>query len=355
MRLPKLEGHLFTRALFPFAATLTSVICLYVVIDLFSNINRIANALSNSASIVDLLTLYLLKLPETIVLVAPMVLALSLAFSTIGFIKRGEYIAILSAGICMRRGAAPFIFAGLLFASFIYLTAEYAIPYSAPKLTQLNGKLFSKASELKDVVTVEVAKSGNQTVRRVYHIQALRRLEGLIKATNLHCYEAGDKGFATEYYATTAYLSAGFSEWLFENGVKFSYDSSGIRTKTEAVSLPTTLPPAAYVVTMKPSSFRSSDLLALSHSPRFGFELCRRVAMPLALFFLGMIIVPISFRMGSSGVYASVGVAVSLALAYFAFDFAVSATFADKYPSAAWALPIVAALGGIRAMLKLPT
>ncbi len=117
-----------------FAATLlvalVAMILVYVVIDLFDNLNRFLDA---DMPLMGFILYYTLKIPEIISQIFPVVVFMSLLFTLGNLTKYKEIVAMNSSGVSLLRISLPLVITGFILSAAHFYFSETLVPYAARK------------------------------------------------------------------------------------------------------------------------------------------------------------------------------------------------------------------------------
>ena len=133
-----LRRYVLTRAASRALFVLLAGVLLYVVVDIMG----ISQQLSRGSPL-QVLRLYLLRLPEMAVSLLPVAVVLGPLLAAGSLAKRHELNAVKSCGASMRRVAAPaFVVVGLLGALSHGILTELVLPRTAPSAVSLQDRVF---------------------------------------------------------------------------------------------------------------------------------------------------------------------------------------------------------------------
>jgi lipopolysaccharide export system permease protein len=109
---------------------LLAMVTVYIVIDLFDNLNKFIDA---NMPLIGYFMYYTLKIPEIISQIFPIVVFMSLLFTLGNLTKYNEITAMMSSGISLLRISAPLIILGILLSLGHFWFTESAVPYFSRK------------------------------------------------------------------------------------------------------------------------------------------------------------------------------------------------------------------------------
>ena len=118
-----------------YAIVWSSLISLYVVIDLFTHLDSFVNRSGGFAAIAQfIITYYLYRIPQVFDLLAEPISLLAATFTVSWMQKNNEMLPQLSAGVPTRRIIRPVLIGGLITICFAPLNQELIIPEVAEEL-----------------------------------------------------------------------------------------------------------------------------------------------------------------------------------------------------------------------------
>lgn len=129
-----LDRYLLRELLIPLAYCLGGFLIFWISFDLFTELDRFHE---NGMSALDIANYYLLKLPELLVEIIPIVLLLALLYALTNHSRHNELTAMRSAGISLWRLAYPYLGVGLLFSLCILAANELWVPQTVERTSAI--------------------------------------------------------------------------------------------------------------------------------------------------------------------------------------------------------------------------
>jgi lipopolysaccharide export LptBFGC system permease protein LptF len=124
----KLDRYVALAFFGPFVLCLLGFAGLYVVIDLFANIDEFEAADSVGATVRQTLLFYALRLPSFLVEVMPMLTALPAVICMVRLERSNELVAMRAAGVSARRAAVPLLACSAIVVVLSALNQEQLVP-----------------------------------------------------------------------------------------------------------------------------------------------------------------------------------------------------------------------------------
>jgi lipopolysaccharide export system permease protein len=122
-----LDRYLLRELLIPFAYCVAGFWIFWTAFDVFTEMQEFQES---GVGIVDLVTYYILKTPELLVVVLPMALLLALLYALTTHARHQELTAIRAAGVSLWRIALPYLAVGFLLSVAILAMNELWLPSS---------------------------------------------------------------------------------------------------------------------------------------------------------------------------------------------------------------------------------
>lgn len=123
-----LDRYLLRELLIPLGYCLGGFLTAWVAFDLILSLNRYQEVHLN---VTDVVELYLVKLPEILVLVLPIALLLALLYTLTNHARHNELTAIRAAGVSLMRLCAPYLAVGLVLCPVMFAMNEFWASNSA--------------------------------------------------------------------------------------------------------------------------------------------------------------------------------------------------------------------------------
>ncbi|MEA3305748.1 MAG: LptF/LptG family permease [Candidatus Omnitrophota bacterium] len=141
-----LDKYLLKHFIAPFIFCLLTFILLYVVLDLFNNLNEM---IESGISLIVLFPYYLNFTPFIVVQMTPIAILISTMFSLGIFSKNNEITAMRTSGISLLRILAPLIAIGLLISAAIFVINDRIVPDSTMNAAIIKDEKIEKAKREK--------------------------------------------------------------------------------------------------------------------------------------------------------------------------------------------------------------
>jgi lipopolysaccharide export system permease protein len=120
-----LDRYLFRELMTPLAFCLGGFLLFWISADAFKNM---ADFQDGRLGLLDILQYYLLKTPEFLVLILPMVLLLALLYSLTTHARHNEITAMRAAGLSLWRLCVPYLIVGLAASLLLFGLREWGVP-----------------------------------------------------------------------------------------------------------------------------------------------------------------------------------------------------------------------------------
>ena len=302
------------------ALCLSGLFLIFLVVDFFEKMRRYARY---EPSIETLLTYFMLRLPQMVLDISPVAIALS-AVLTLGLLsRRNEIIAMKSAGISSVRIIAPFILISLFISLFHFVLSASVIPTLIKQTDQVKQLRIKKKTptlffrqnhiwpQVDPVTFMNVTLADSQTSSlfgvNLYKLDSNFSLTESIEADKID-YREG--------------------QWIISKGIHQRFLSDG-SIETELLqnkTLKLDRQPDDFIqigkntkgMTFKELQSYVGKLLQHSlPSHRYRVDLYTRTALPFIGFVFVMVGVPLSMRQGlKQSISRSVGIILIMAMVY---------------------------------------
>jgi lipopolysaccharide export system permease protein len=123
-----LDRYLLRELLVPLGYCLGGFLLFWIAFDLTSSLGKYQD---KKLVMSDVVELYIVKLPDILVLILPIVLLLALLYALTNHARHHELTAIRAAGVSLARICAPYFGVGLLFGLVLFYLNERIVPESA--------------------------------------------------------------------------------------------------------------------------------------------------------------------------------------------------------------------------------
>lgn len=129
-----LDRYILRELLVPLAYCLCGFLIFWISFDLLSELSGFQE--DNVAGI-DIVSYYLLKTPELLVIVMPIALLLGLLYSLTNHARHNELTAMRAAGLSLERLSLPYIGVGLAFTVIVFVLNEFWVPQADENAREL--------------------------------------------------------------------------------------------------------------------------------------------------------------------------------------------------------------------------
>ncbi len=145
-----LDRYLLRELLIPLGYCLCGFLIFWIAFDLFSELNRFQE---RRLLLSDIAELYLVKIPDFLVLILPVALLLALLYTLTNHARHHELTAIRAAGVSLWRITVPYFLVGLLLSLGLLALNEFWVPNTVEREEQILDRRLEKspASANRDV------------------------------------------------------------------------------------------------------------------------------------------------------------------------------------------------------------
>ena len=123
-----LDRYLLRELLIPFGYCLIGFVIFWVSSDAFAQLSDYQKL---RLTLLDILELYLVRMPEVLVIVLPVAFLLSLLYTLTNHARHHELTAIRAAGVSLLRLSMPYLLVGLLLTGALFAINEKWAPRSS--------------------------------------------------------------------------------------------------------------------------------------------------------------------------------------------------------------------------------
>ncbi|MBN1968550.1 MAG: LPS export ABC transporter permease LptG [Candidatus Delongbacteria bacterium] len=185
------DRYILNRYINTVIVTLIAVVFVYILIDLFENLNKFLDA---KTPFIGYVIVYSLKVPIIISQVFPAIIFMSLLFTFGSLNKYNEVLSLITSGISYYRISIPIIFIGIFFACFHFAFSELFLPITSRIYVQAEQEYLKKGRKISaskdnvayqegnDIVYIKNFSSSSNTafgvsVQRVEHGRLIYRID----------------------------------------------------------------------------------------------------------------------------------------------------------------------------------
>jgi len=353
-----LDRYICKKFLAPFIYCMVAFIMLFIIGDLFENLEDFLDAPNWFLVIIKY---YLLFIPSTISYITAISILLAL-LSSLGILqKSNEISAMRSAGISIYRIALPLLILSFFISLCVLYINERIVPQSLRESQLLKNQYSGDSFEeiLSDITYY------NPLTNRSYHFKSFNQTKNTATGVTIHELRPNGK----PYRRITADEAAWLDEkwWLF-NGFVYTFPLSDIPIKR-------TLRKESFDLEVQPQDLIESED-SISHlgymelkeslERKSGFplfilrpllvELHQKLALPIACLIMSLLGVSFGLRGGKGGMLAGVGISLMLGFLYFAIFSIAGAMGNQGYLQpwlAAWSANIIFGSVGMYFLVRL--
>jgi lipopolysaccharide export LptBFGC system permease protein LptF len=129
-----LDRYLLRELLIPLGYCLAGLLIFYIAFDLIASLN---NYQEHKLLFADIVELYVVKIPEILVFILPIVLLLALLYALTNHARHHEITAIRAAGISLWRICVPYLAVGFVLSLALFAMNELWVPNSADRVQEI--------------------------------------------------------------------------------------------------------------------------------------------------------------------------------------------------------------------------
>ncbi len=353
-----LDRYISTRFLIPFAYCLVGFSMLFVIGDLFENLE---DFLEIPGWLMVMGRYYLLFIPSILGYITAVAILLALLSSLSLLRKHNEISAMRSAGISIYRIAAPLLLLTLLISLVIFYVNEEVVPDALRESKEL--KTLHRGEDYQpDLTNVTYL---NLATNQAFFFESFQPQENTGQGVTIHDLRADGSPYRRISAREAAWLDGTW--WLFD-GVIYTYPRNDIPIKQDLSkkSFDFEIHPLDLIQSGEDLDYRGYFELREALDRRAGYpavvlrplrvQLQQKLALPGACLIMGLLGVTFGLRGGRSGVLAGVGISLMLSFLYYVLYAFTGALGNQGYLSpwlAAWAANIVFGAIGLWLFLRL--
>ncbi|MFH1037288.1 MAG: LptF/LptG family permease [PVC group bacterium] len=353
-----LDRYILRKFFVPFVYCMVSFIMLFIIGDLFENLE---DFIQTSRWFVVIVRYYLLFIPSTTGYITAIAILLAL-LSSLGLLnKHNEISAMRSAGISIYRVAAPLLLATFLISLGVLYINEKIVPRTLRE-SQLLKKLQAGVNFEEVLTNVTYL---NRSTNQAFYFESFRPGKNSGQGVTIHDLRADGKPYRRISAREAAWLDDRW--WLFD-GVIYTYPLHDIPIKKELTkeAFDFEVRPADLLQSKKELSYLGYLDLKESLDRKAGFpavilrpilvELHQKLALPLSCLIMGLLGLTFGMRVGRGGILAGVGISLALSFLYYALYSITGALGNQGYLApwlVAWAANIVFGAIGLFFFLRL--
>jgi LPS export ABC transporter permease LptG len=356
-----LDTYILSRFLLYFALLLASFVALTLVFNFF---DLMLDMVRNKIPLTEMFTYLFFLTPELIYRTLPVSVLVAVLVALGVLSKQNEITAFKACGVSLYRLALPVLIGGVVLSGGLFAFDHYYVPDANRKQEALRAAIKGQPTQtyLKPERKWIMGKGS-----RIYYYRYFDPSESMMGGVNV--FELDPKSFAMvrQIEAERARWSGSLKAWVFENGWFRDfragvppYNPFQVTTFQEL-----TEPPDYFLkeaVQDKQMNFIELDRY-IKDLQQSGFdtmklqvEFYRKFSVPLFALIMALIAVPFGFMVGNRGAMTGIGVAIVIAIAYWAVStvFEKSGAAGQLPPAmAAWSPDVIFALAGLYLVLRL--
>src|SRR5580700_12263042 len=121
-----LDRYLLRELLIPLGYCLAGLLIFYLAFDLIGSLNSYQE---HKLQFADIVELYVVKIPEILVFILPIVLLLALLYALTNHARHHEITAIRAAGVSLWRICLPYLAVGLALSALLLVLNASGLPH----------------------------------------------------------------------------------------------------------------------------------------------------------------------------------------------------------------------------------
>src|SRR5277367_5315928 len=129
-----LDRYLLRELLVPLGYCLAGLLIFYIAFDLIGSLNSYQE---HQLLLADILELYVVKIPEILVFILPIVLLLALLYALTNHARHNEVTAIRAAGLSLWRICLPYLAVGFVLSLALFAMNEFWVPNSIDRREEI--------------------------------------------------------------------------------------------------------------------------------------------------------------------------------------------------------------------------
>ncbi len=341
-----IDRYVLRHLLMSYGICAASILGLFVLIDVLSNLERL---LAKGPFLTVMGDYLVAAVPLAYCQIAPGTFLMAAMFTLSSLNRSNELLALRASGVSIYRVLSPIIVASLLAAGIMAAVQEMVIPAQADTIRRMGKD--------KPVSSVILSDTGGNVFKVARYFPADKRAEDMVVTV---FYPNGSKHWS--FHATAAQFDRDRKGWVLHKVRMYTHDEAGrlqvALDRKSGLRLPyVAYPEYLFRTDIVPSDIESADrdvnyltfaqLNSQYHRqkylPHLRVKLHSRIASPLACFVLLLLGVPFALRTGRKALLLNVAVCIAAASAFFVVTFYFADMGADGRISpiaAAW-LPVV--------------
>ena len=216
-----IDKHILKNFAVPFFYCLTIFVLLYIVIDLFGNLDEI---LKNNVDLDIVVYYYLTFIPAIFVQTAPISTLLATLYSLGNLNRNNEISAMRTSGMSIYRILCPLLCFGAIVSLLVFLVNDKVVPKSSMMTSKIKNEIIEKnVPPSKQRATLhDIAIYGANN--RIIYARSYERNKNTLNDVIIYEHDKNQR-LKTKISAKYAIWKDG--SWLFKNGVIYDVDEAG--------------------------------------------------------------------------------------------------------------------------------
>ena len=346
-----LDKYLLREFLVPLLYCFDAFVMLYIVQDL---LGRLGDFIQHHAKVTQVISYYLIILPEAVVMMLPMALLLATLFCLSNLGKNNELIAFRASGISNLRLATPFLIAGTVATVAVFFVYEFFVPTGKARAETFKSELHGHGSR----TVLDNFFYANMTENRAWYIHRFNTQTKQLDFVEIHQRKPDGTALLDVFAKNATWVNG---HWQFNDADVYDHTlPHDVLVRVAETNFPAfnETPIRLALEGREPEQLRINELhQQIKHTTfklaAYKVELQRRFAFPL----ICLIVIWLGFPLGvhvsrRGGALLGVGTALVLVVAFFlVMNIALALGKGERIPPvmAAW-LPD-ALFAGIGAVL----
>ncbi len=165
-----------------FAVVLVMVVCIYMVVDFFENID---DFMAKDLPFSTVATFFLTKIPFVVAQITPVGVLLAVLISFGLMSKNNELIALKSSGISIYALVKPSLWLGIIFSLFLFFLSEVLVPITMDKVN----RIWTEEVRTQKLVTLREKDIWIKGNRSIMHIKYYNSKENAIYGITVNYFD----------------------------------------------------------------------------------------------------------------------------------------------------------------------
>lgn len=321
-----IEKYLLNSFIAPFIWCLIIFMFLYMVIDLFENMEDI---LKNSVPLFILFKYYLNLIPDILIKIMPLAVLLSLIYALSKLNKQNEITALRASGVSIFDIFKPFIIMGVFISLFALLINLNIVPKTNKTYKNLKNRYIeSSITENKEKITENVtlygysdriifAKKFNSKTKTLNEIIILRQYKNKLIERITAEKALWENGQWHLYNSMTYYMKTNGE--IYGNPIFSKEETLNIQEKPEDFLKNYTQSQFMKYEELKNyiNKFKTSSSKIIR---RLSIELHGKIAVAFINIIMVLIAVPFALKLNYTGTFMSIGICIGIGFCYYAIN-----------------------------------